>query len=568
MIRSLIITLVVLSAVCLIWHPIYYVNDDFIIRDILSGRYSGTPDAHVFNVIYPVAFILTRLYTAFPNTDFWGILIWILPYICLFVLLNSTMNALPDRPVIAVLAVLSVFCVTALFCSVFFTFTMSGALCAVTGVYRLMINKEPQKILTFIPSLLLFLAAFCIRKDTLFMVAPFCMMYFFIEFIKRRSFRFFLHMFMDAMLLLICMSALWVFHTRAFDNEEWSTYKEFRSLRKAVHDYSKYPDYDGHSDFYEELGLSREEYAVIGTTGRGGVNTAMDISPDIRTVLSSVGEYNSSLSEEKGLKEKLDNGANVFLKTLFTFDSYFPVHILILIPLIIITVLMSKNKATATIRILAGMLVFAAELFALSYKGRMTFAVLYSLIAVSGLYILAVLITDLKDAGAGIPKKMRTVTAAVLILIFALFFIHELWFISFRYSVLNEREMTGWKIDKYVTEHPDGIFFEPSMFLVDISYPLTDFSGEFSRVITLGGWNYSSPEYVQAAKTAGLDNISEIESAIVNNDNAYIISSMKYMKSIVEYLEWKYGPDLKYEKAGVVYGNGKVYCWRFYMDQA
>ena len=57
----------------LVIKPVDGINDDWGMYSILSGAYTGTPDAHVMFFLYPLSWLLAKLYTcgaAFPGTAF------------------------------------------------------------------------------------------------------------------------------------------------------------------------------------------------------------------------------------------------------------------------------------------------------------------------------------------------------------------------------------------------------------------------------------------------------------------------------------------------------------------
>ena len=46
----------------------YDLNDDVLIKDILSGVYSGTPDGHTMQLLYPLGALLALLYRGLSDT--------------------------------------------------------------------------------------------------------------------------------------------------------------------------------------------------------------------------------------------------------------------------------------------------------------------------------------------------------------------------------------------------------------------------------------------------------------------------------------------------------------------
>ena len=51
----------------------YDLNDDVLLKDILSGAYSGSPDAHSIQMLYPVSFLISLLYRIFPALPWQGL---------------------------------------------------------------------------------------------------------------------------------------------------------------------------------------------------------------------------------------------------------------------------------------------------------------------------------------------------------------------------------------------------------------------------------------------------------------------------------------------------------------
>ena len=45
----------------------YELNDDVVIKDILSGAFSGMPDGHTNQLLYPLGWLISMGYRLFPN---------------------------------------------------------------------------------------------------------------------------------------------------------------------------------------------------------------------------------------------------------------------------------------------------------------------------------------------------------------------------------------------------------------------------------------------------------------------------------------------------------------------
>ena len=57
-------------------------NDDVLLRSIVSGTFTGMPDAHLIYIMYPLGLILKALYQLSPNVPWYDGFMIGLHYIC------------------------------------------------------------------------------------------------------------------------------------------------------------------------------------------------------------------------------------------------------------------------------------------------------------------------------------------------------------------------------------------------------------------------------------------------------------------------------------------------------
>ena len=61
----------------------YELNDDYFIKNILSGVYSGTPSAHSIQMLYPLSLILSLLYRINRNISWFGLFLNLCQFGCI-----------------------------------------------------------------------------------------------------------------------------------------------------------------------------------------------------------------------------------------------------------------------------------------------------------------------------------------------------------------------------------------------------------------------------------------------------------------------------------------------------
>jgi len=70
----------------------YDLNDDVLIKDIVSGAYSGSPDAHSIQMLYPVSFIISLFYRLIPILPWQGIFLCGCHGVCFYLIAKRSLS--------------------------------------------------------------------------------------------------------------------------------------------------------------------------------------------------------------------------------------------------------------------------------------------------------------------------------------------------------------------------------------------------------------------------------------------------------------------------------------------
>ena len=84
----------------------YDLNDDVLIKDIVSGAYTGTPDAHSIQMLYPISFCISLLYRLIPVLPWQGIFLCGVHGVCFYLIAKRTLTFL-DKLVSKILLLLA-----------------------------------------------------------------------------------------------------------------------------------------------------------------------------------------------------------------------------------------------------------------------------------------------------------------------------------------------------------------------------------------------------------------------------------------------------------------------------
>lgn len=177
-------------------------NDDMMMRDIMSGIYSGTPDGHNMQTLYPLGALIALCYRLCRTFPWYGGFLFLCQFGCFFLVgvkLCSLVDAPPARDAgngaqdaaggaaharmcfgckLLILAGLAVF-QWGIWLShmVNVQYTITCAMLAATAVFLFLTApaglREGAFLLGHMPSLLLFLLAFQLRSEMAFLALPF-----------------------------------------------------------------------------------------------------------------------------------------------------------------------------------------------------------------------------------------------------------------------------------------------------------------------------------------------------------------------------------------------------------
>lgn len=64
----------------------YDLNDDVVIKDILSGAYLGTPDGHTNQILYPLGWLISTLYRWMPQVPVYGLFLLACYGLCFYLI--------------------------------------------------------------------------------------------------------------------------------------------------------------------------------------------------------------------------------------------------------------------------------------------------------------------------------------------------------------------------------------------------------------------------------------------------------------------------------------------------
>lgn len=257
----------------------YAINDDMIMRNISSGRMTGTPDGHLIFSKYVWGWLMAKLFSAVPTVDWYGLALEGTMLLSLALLLNCGLRRKKTalwKAGYAVFALL-VFTSVMVLHVILFEWTLAAAAAGAAAVYIFfagMPENGRQALFDEISAAFLLVTAFNIRSEIFIMVCPALgLFYVWHLWEKKRDDRWRLKNFRILFFVAAPIALTGIVEAAAYASPEWSAYGEWNEARSEVMDYYGIPNYEGNEAFYDSISVMPEEvrslrhYALYLTEG-------------------------------------------------------------------------------------------------------------------------------------------------------------------------------------------------------------------------------------------------------------------------------------------------------------
>ena len=97
MIAAILVSTAVYAALVYLFDFYYDLNDDILIADILSGIYSGAAEAHNIQMLYPIAWLYTKLYNFNPAFPWMGASEIAIMWFCMVLVFERTHRLISEN---------------------------------------------------------------------------------------------------------------------------------------------------------------------------------------------------------------------------------------------------------------------------------------------------------------------------------------------------------------------------------------------------------------------------------------------------------------------------------------
>ena len=492
---ALAIALITWGIVAIGFDFFYDLNDDVLIKDILSGAYTGTPSGYNNQMMYPISVLIAGLYRLIPSVPWYGIMLMgglatsvtIIAYRLLCYILNIWIKL--AMSVFAIVFILGVYLdeITNM------TYTVVSAM-FVTAACVWVLTDNNLRLRDNIVPIVLCIISFNIRSEMFLLMCPYMAAVALIKFIFDLSKKSLRNLSIIATVILAGIVITFLIDTIAYSGSEWREYRRLFDARTEVYDFTGIPEYDTNEDFYESEGITREQWQLL-----VDYNYALDdnISAD---TLEKIASYVRS-GEAKDANGNPYTRANVGIKTAigqyirsivdFTADPmYMPLRLivtLLFIALVILSILSRRGDTLVGLAVV--FLCRSVPWIYFYYSGRPVERLSHPMFFIEA----AILLTMLCQTKIGCLDKGLVYLTLILILVLCVVNLKTEWGDTARQ--MREREEVNASYEK-LCEHT---MTTEGYYLIDV-YSTVDFTekvfapqADKSNQMLAGGWMAGSP---------------------------------------------------------------------------
>lgn len=519
----------------------YYLdmNDDVLIRDILSGRYTGTPELLNVQMLAGLSALLAGVYRLIPGIPVFGIFLWGCQAGSLYLILTRSLNYVKSslgKWMLAVGETLVIACLMG-YHLIFVQYTITCGLLMCAAVFWFLtadVIPATGFLKRSLPAVLLTVLACNLRSEMMLMLLPFAALAGVWKWLEerpvftRRNFGRYFGLFG---LILAGMVISLGADKIAYSGSEW---KEFRSLfdaRTEIYDFqsAEIRNYESNREFYDSIGLSAAETELL-LNYNYGVSEKTDAA-----LLTEVAEYGRQ--KEGFLAHTIGEGIWLYRERLMNnrslgFDEMpFLLIEAILAVFVLLASLRGKNGwLFVKLLMLAGgrSVIWMYLILRERVPERLSHPLYFIEIVMLGWLLLEVYAEEKKLSGQKAETVWyRKVRFPVALAAFAL--ITAVSAVSLpkemdRIAEEQERRAELMALDletrAYYAEHPDSLFLANVMSTVQFFDRLFAADRELGNYDIMGGWICKSPHTEEKLRRFGY---SSMEEAVFGGENVFLV---------------------------------------------
>lgn len=447
----------------IIWiGPVDGINDDWGMYSTLSGAYLGYPEAHVLFFLYPLSWLLSKLYSFCSFIPWFSFFQHGVQIASLYAIYKRSIqiwyrHGSPDtlwKPALTLTCIL--FFIVDLNVISEAQYTTTAGLAAAAAVFCFITTKTGTSTASFlknsIPTFIFAWISYSMRQNIFYLMLPMAGMLWLSKWINayRNNYKAIACKLLGfAFIVLAGMGILYSLNAAAYSEQKWSDFRQINHYRERVGDFYTWPEYEECADALTELGITEEEYAYR----RGGapcIGYGMSVE-DWRQMHDIARDcYLARTDTSSRLKNIIKGAVFVF----FYEDGMQPANVLVLLLMaaVLLMILIQRNYRALLVFILYFTGRMVSWIYVL-YEGRFPKRIIQPLITMDYVILFGIILSfNLLNAA---KAKRYAIILPVVILLSASSLLITRNNVYANYRIHQE---TWEELKAYCHSHPDNLY--------------------------------------------------------------------------------------------------------------
>lgn len=539
------------------WEFYYDINDDMLIKDIVSGRYTGTPDGHSIQMLYPISLFISLFYRIAPQFPWYAYFLCLLMALCFFLIWKRLVSVTHKlwKKFIFLSAGIFLYFTLFLWESLYVQYTVISGLLMATAVFCFATTAHGLEAKDFLKeniiSVILVFFAYGIRSEMALILTPllcFVGVFHWYDEAKlmmisnnetkvrkhTRMYFFFSQTNLIKYVSLIFIAVFSVFlmlfaDKLAYNSKEYRTFIKLFDSRTEVYDYLQLPEYENNDEIYETIGLAKEELVLL-------ENYNYLINPKIDQELFNRLEIVLTDGGRKYYKMSLEEGIRQYMYRLtHKEDAPYIYYVWLLYMIMGFSAIIVKNYTY----IWKLPVLFAARSALWMYlimRGRMPDRVVTPMYLMEIFILLAMILSELgklKSTDRAPYKRFWPVMVIAMLVIAGagacIKNVRDVFAENERREAKNEEFLA---LEAYMEKNPQNLYLLDVYSTVAYSEKMyRDTENSLRNYTIAGGWACKSPLEREKLLKFGVD---RVESDLINRDNVFFVA---YSSTDMEWLK-------------------------------
>ena len=561
------VALTVICNIILISHLFgcyYDLNDDVLIKDIMAGVYTGTPEAHNMQTLYVLGFLISLLYRLYRRVPWYGLFLCLCQFGSLYLVgvrLLRLCRKKVWKGIWLIMLTLFVWSVI-LFHMAAVQYTVTCGIMAATAIFLFVTTEREISVKTFwfrnIPSVLLIIFAFQLRSEMLLLLFPMVALAGFFCWLEEKNFfqkeNIFKYCSVFGTIVLGMVCSLLI-DSAAYSSPEWRSFRNFFDDRTEVYDFHYDILTDGtHTKQLAEFGFSESAQKLLANYNYGLDETIDEFA--MQRLADYAKEYASGNTDIRALL--LKKAGQYRYRILHLQDG--PYSILMLFGYCMVfgagvfATVAYRDKKSLRFLIEALLLIAVRTVLWLYIllRGRDPVRITHPLYLVEFAVLMGMVYVWL----GGVQHRREQLTEPVykkqkMKREYALYLLAGIWIIALfsmmpgniksavndisqKHSSINDART----IAEYCKEHADSFYFEDVYSTVSFSQRMfQDADNSITNYDIMGGWICKSPLYEQKLEYFGMTSMAE---GLLYGERIYLIMEDASPENSTDWLEAYY----------------------------